>query len=229
MSKGIIWITRSLPAAQDTANLLAQKGYEGFVGPLIEILPPEQPPPAPTDGSLLVFTSKNAIQAFCQHLTRRDYSVVAVGDATANFAKSQGFEQVLSARGNSKDVTALILKKFDPGPLIHCCGETIRGQIVEDLERAGFSAQRHIYYRQEQVKHLPKLPQNLSHVLFFSPMAARVFSSLSPRKTALIALSMSPAIDRALRAVAFKRRQIASAPNLAAMITALDCSAAGGI
>ena len=221
MSKGKVWLTHSKVGVSKAADKLREMGYEVFSAPLIEIAPPVNMPSLVQTGAILIFTSQNGVAAFCGQTDRRGFPVVTVGEATAHAAREAGFDMVYSANGMSVDVTQLVIEKFDPGPVIHCSGKSFRGTIVRDLNQAGFSAQRHIYYDQFPVAFLPRLPGDLTHVMFFSAMASEAYRKLSPRNSDLIAISISETVDNALGQMSFKERHIAGGPNLTSMLTEL--------
>ena len=80
----------------------------------------------------------------------------------------------------------------------------------------------YIYYEQQPVSRLPILPNDLTHIMFFSPMAAKTYQILSKDRPDLISIAISQVTDTALKSLAFKERRVATLPNLNAMLTALE-------
>ena len=222
MAKGKVWLTHSKTGVKKAKTQLEALGYQTFNSPLIDIIPPVQMPSVANKDALLIFTSQNGVRAFCELSDNRHHEVVTVGDATANLAREMGFISVLSAQGSSKEVTQTVLSEFKPRRVLHCAGKNIRGQIVRDLNAKGFQAEHHIYYEQQPVSRLPILPNDLTHIMFFSPMAAKTYQILSKDRPDLISIAISQVTDTALKSLAFKERRVATLPNLNAMLTALE-------
>lgn len=218
-----IWITRTVPSAHKSAANFAHLGLACAISPLLKITPTPHMPSRPDKGDLLVFTSVNGLNWFCEFTPRRDWAVVTVGDETAARARVEGFTDVYSAGGTSRDVTDLIKSKFKTSQaVIHCAGKEVRGSITQDLKAVGFSARRDIYYETHSVTSLPKIDiSKLSYIALYSPLAARTLASLKPNLSSVITLSISRATDSALGQIKCQSRLIAKAPNETAMLALL--------
>lgn len=109
-----------------------------------------------------------------------------MGDETADFAYGKGFKKVLTASGTSQDLVQLIMKSLYPkeGVLWYLSGEKIKGNLVEDLNAAGFDIKRYIVYSIVDAVNLPlKLCDDIkksfiSHVIFSSARTTEVFINL---------------------------------------------------
>lgn len=228
-----IWITRTQPCADDSARLWQAQGFKTIVAPLLRVVNAPQKPAPPDPNALLVFTSKNAVFAYQTYGYKTGHKVITVGDASADAARAAGFQDVVSAQGCSEDVTALILKNIPKStPIIHCAGRHIRGSIIEDLQAAGYTGQRDLYYQSEAVNLWPKIDYSaVSHIAFYSPLAARSFRELYMQdKTARalrdihkrVFISISQATDAALGDLRAQARVIANLPNETAMLIKAD-------
>ncbi len=93
-------IIRPQPGADATANRAATLGIATIVAPLFEVRPVEWALPAIRDYDALMITSANALTYGGPALEQlRNLPVLAVGEATAEHAKTHGFK--IAATGNS--------------------------------------------------------------------------------------------------------------------------------
>lgn len=215
-------ITRALPDAHATASRVRAAGHEPVLAPLLAIAP--LPFDADVEGAqALVFTSANGLAAFAAQSKARTHPVFTVGDATAAAAREAGFSVVHSANGAAGDLVELIKRAADPaaGALIHFSGAHIARDIVADLARAGFSAERRIAYEARAASELPRaLAAPFDLVLFHSARAARTFVELGGRGAGAIAACISAPVAEAARAAGFERLIVAPAPREDALLAA---------
>ncbi len=101
MSK-TIWITRSGEGAAGTARAVERLGYTPIVAPVLETIQLEADLDIPFDA--VIFTSRNGVRAFSRQSLRRDVTAWCVGDATAEAARIENFNQVISAGGAARDL-----------------------------------------------------------------------------------------------------------------------------
>lgn len=219
-----IWVTQSLPRGQETAAEYAELGLTPIVSPVLQISSVTPAPSPPDKHTLLIFTSRNGVQAFAESCSERSYPVICVGDATAELARSVGFVHVKSADGDAQDVVKLVLKTVPRSQtLLHCCGKDVKGRLVEQLSKAGYEIERVIYYAAMPVKQIDIEIDDVDYVALYSPRGAAVFANLVKTKNVshLSALSISPATDAHLEPLGLTRRLIADTPDQTAMIKAL--------
>jgi len=217
MSRPSVWITRTLPAANESAIAWQRAGADTLVNPLLAIVPVRdyETPPA---GSHIIFTSKNGVD----HFAGRNHPVICVGDATAKHAQAAGFENVVSVDGTSKDITVWVLKNLPKSSRVtHVSGKHVRGSITEDLRSAGYDSQRIIAYQSEITPEWPMPDFNV--VALYSPLAAQAFrEAVGTQKLNKIAtISISPATDQALDGLDIGDRLIAARPTEDAMLALL--------
>ena len=222
-----VWITRTAPAAFKSASAWAQAGYAAAVAPVLEITHPDITPELPAQDGVIIFTSGNAVTAFAEQTSLRHWPVVTVGEQTKRMAHDAGFREVTSANGTSDDVTKIVMREYTKTrPIFHCCGNHVRGTIMEDLQRAGYRAKKDLYYRSAPVATLPKIDTALIDVVaLYSPLGAKTVASFNPDLTQATLVSLSPAIDAAFFEaagdVSCKARLIADAPRESALIDAV--------
>lgn len=189
-------VTRAEPEAAATAARVRAMGAEPVMAPLLSI------GPVRFDTGLagvqaLLFTSSNGVRAFAAATTARAARVLAVGDATAEAARAAGFADVRSAGGDVKALAALARETLSPdgGALLHISGAHAAGDIVGELKRAGFVAERRVAYEAHAAATLPEtLKQPVDVVLFHSGRAAEAFVALgAPNSAAMAAACISQA------------------------------------
>lgn len=229
-SRPKIWVTQSLPRAQDTAKDYADLGLEPIVSPVLIPTPITLAPPSPEPQTLLIFTSRNGVRAFADMSKGRANPVICVGDATAELAKSVGFVHISSAGGDARDVVKLVRKKVPRTQSIrHCCGQHVKGRIAEQLKETGYNIERVVYYVASPVTETEVDVTDINYVALYSPRGAASFVNLVTSKAVshLIALSISPATDKALEPLDLRSRLIADRPDQNAMIAALRSHISG--
>ncbi|MBC6412535.1 MAG: uroporphyrinogen-III synthase, partial [Hyphomonadaceae bacterium] len=216
MNEVTVWITRTLPGAEKSATAFQQAGFRTVVAPLLKIGRPAILPRMPEDDAVLIFTSGNGVDAFCNLTQDRHWPVVTVGDATAQRAGSEAFRTVHSAAGDWADVVKSIRFLFKPDqfPIRHIGGQHVRGRIVETLAKAGYDARLDICYRSWPVHDLPELDWvTITHIALYSPMAAHTLAEFSPNVLKMTSVSISPATDAALEKLEFADRLVAMTPD----------------
>src|SRR3569833_1686081 len=95
----LVWITRTRPAAEETAATAAASGSAAPAAPVLEARPTTDA--IAFDGmGAVAFTSRNGVESFARLSEVRDLPAYAVGDATADAASAVGFATVRSAAGD---------------------------------------------------------------------------------------------------------------------------------
>jgi uroporphyrinogen-III synthase len=228
-------ITRPLEDAKPLAELLAGRGVECTVEPLLEIAPlPEAA--IDLDGvQALLFTSANGVRAFAAKSSRRDLKVLTVGDGSATVAREVGFSDVTAAGGDVDTLADLALRTLDPkaGPLFHGAASVLAGDLQGKLEAAGFTLRRVVLYEAKTASALsPETRMNLAlggidMVLLFSPRTARTFAELwraadAPGLGKTTALCLSAAVAREIADLGWQRVETAASPDQPAMLTLVE-------
>ena len=213
-----VWITRTQPAADESAEIWRAAGFDPLVEPLlaIESAAHEEIPKT----TVLIFTSRNAID----HIACRGQRAICVGDATAAKARAAGFTDVISVDGTAADVTQWVKANLPTTHSIcHVSGWHVRGSITEDLHEAGYAAQRvKVYY---------SAPQSIwpecafSSIAFYSPLAAKTFADLAidlcEDMTGLTAICISQAVADELSSLSLKSVCVAARPREDELIMAV--------
>ncbi len=219
-----VWITRTRPWAIQTARRIEGMGHKACIAPLLTIGPPNRLPKCPEKNSILVFTSKNGIDAFCKLFKSRDYQIITVGAASAHHAVENGFIDVIQAEGTARSIPKIVEQNFSKSqPIIHCAGRHVRGDIVGILNQHGYCARRDLYYFSYPVKKMPEIDlKPVTDILLYSPLAAQTLGSLRLDIGHVTLISISKNTDAALGVLKAKSRYIASAPTEDAVLTCLS-------
>ncbi|HEX4113222.1 MAG TPA: uroporphyrinogen-III synthase [Stellaceae bacterium] len=233
-------MTRPEPDAAPIATALRARGIEPVSAPLLRI-EPEPAGAARLSGALIgvqavLFTSANGARAFARASNRFELPAFCVGEATAAAARIAGFRTVASADGDGADLAALAGSRLAPGngALLHAAGADSAGDLAAELAAKGFSVRRVVLYRAIAADALPPGAEaawrrgEFALALFFSPRTAASFVSvaraagLAKPCERMTALALSRNVAAALSELPWRAIVTASAPNLAAMLTALD-------
>lgn len=212
-----VWVTRAEPGAARTAARLNALGFEAVVAPVLAI-EPRDPGPIP-DHAALVFTSPNGVAAFARLTDRRDRPVLAVGAATAEAARAQGWPDVRSADGDVHALARLIRAAPLRGLLLSPGAERRAGDLP-GLAADAAEVRPFPVYAAIQTGAQP--PADFDAVLVHSPRAGQALAALgAPRFSGRLAVAISEAAAAALAPLSLTRILIAPAPNEDALLSAL--------
>ena len=102
----------------------------------------------------IVFTSSNAVKFLDIKNIDKKINCFCVGNATEKKARSNGFQNTLSAEGNVNNLKELILQNFNSsdGKLLYVSGEIISNDLDQKLISEGYNVKRIINYRAHQVE-----------------------------------------------------------------------------
>ena len=203
-----VWISRTQPAADESAVVWRAAGFDPLVEPLLEI---QSVAHVSLDkNEVLIFTSKNGVD----HIACDGQRAICVGDATAVHARKAGFTDVVSVDGTSADVTHWVRANLKPPQSVtHVSGWHIRGSIIEDLQQDGYEARRVKVYRSVPMSVWPETPA--AYVALYSPLAAQVFADLTKGSalTGLSAVCISQATADEVAGLKLKSVLIAARPR----------------
>ena len=101
------------------------------------------------DCKSIIFTSANAIKFLDTKEIDKNIKCFCVGLATEKKAKSAGFQNIIAAEGNVRNLKELILQNFNPsdGDLVYVSGEIISSNLDQQLINDGYSVKRLINYK----------------------------------------------------------------------------------
>ena len=125
-----VLVTRPEPDAAYEAELIAARGHQPVLAPLLEIEFCKAALPLAGAHGLIV-TSRNALRALAAHPDRATASklpLYAVGEATAEAASELGFAEVVAGPGTAAALARLIAREVAPeaGPARPPCRRDAR-------------------------------------------------------------------------------------------------------
>ena len=225
-----IWVTRTSPDNEKTADALRLVGFNALAVPVLRVEGlPAKALDEQTDA--IVFTSANGVRhhSICPALL--DIPVFAVGGRTAQSAALAGYTQVVSADGDVSDLERLIVQSLPQGSrLLHLSARRPAGDLTGNLHRKGYFAIRLAVYETlenavtDLLACLPAL-ERIGGILIHSPRAGRVVRCCldkSPKRFDGIVYCISDAA--AARFVGMERIDIrvAARPDEAAMLNLIS-------
>jgi uroporphyrinogen-III synthase len=224
-----IWITRTQPGAEATAERVRAMGHEALVAPLLAVRRVEDADVDLRGVAALAFTSANGVRAFAERCGERDLRVFAVGAATAQAARAAGFRTVLSADGDVEALAEGIASRRHQlkGAVLHPGAAEPAGDLAGALEKHGVEARRAILYEtgpvtfsDEQAEALVRADAALLH----SPRAAKVLAQVLKAHPAptLRALGLSKAVIRPLARTPLAAKAFPPFPLEAALLNLID-------
>lgn len=228
-------LTRPDDEARALALKLAAAGHESLIEPMLTISPDGDAPLDLAGAQGLLLTSANGARALRGRAAPPELPVFAVGDATAEAAREQGFNRVESADGDVENLATLVAHRLDPGDgaLVHVAGSVAAGDLAGRLANEGFDVRRAVLYRAHVATTLSVECRNaleggtLDGALFFSPRTAAAFVrlvaavALSPCCRTVTAFCLSDAVARAA-AAPWRAVRVAAAPRAEALLALLS-------
>lgn len=230
-----VLITRPLEDALPLAESLRALGVEPVIEPVLTIHPIAGKELELEGVQAVLATSTNGVRVLAEVSTRRDPTLFAVGNATAEAAREAGFEFVESAAGDVDTLARLVRERLntDDGPLLHVTGSEVAGDLGAALEAAGFAYKRAVIYEAREAKRLsPETVRMLRDgeidgVSLFSPRTAAVFLSLA-RKDRLVrrcksmaAFCLSPAVAKEAQRVPWKETVTSLHPDRDSLVSSV--------
>jgi len=231
-----VLVTRPLDDALEIQILLAARGHEVVVAPLLRVEFRHGAEIDLTGEQAILATSANGMRALARRTGRRDLPVFAVGPQTAQAARALGFNQVRSADGDAVALAQAVPSWTSPkaGPLLHAAGADAPGKLADALTASGFQVRSEILYDVIAVDELSAnataeiVANRIDAVLLFSPRSARAFvqrlneAGLTEHATRMIAGCISQATASALAPLTMKEVRIAARPNQESLLNCLD-------
>ena len=229
-----IWVTRTSPDAEATAERLRALGHAPLVAPVLDLKPIGSHGPSLDGVGALAFPSRNGVTAFTALCTDRSLPVFAVGAATARAARAAGFAAVHSADGDVAALTALIVERrvAFSGLLLHPGAHEPAEDLPEALAAHGIAARAHPVYRADPsplplavIAALAARPVELDGVLVHSPRAAQCLAAIADLQRAaqlIDAYCISPAAAAPLRSLSLRRVAVAPHPDETALLNLLS-------
>jgi uroporphyrinogen-III synthase len=229
-------VTRPREESEALASALRTRGIESVIEPLMQVRYLDSAALDLNGAQAVLCTSANGVRALAQASSQRRVLLMAVGDATAARARSEGFTTVESARGDARDLARLVAARLRPqdGKLLHVTGSVVAGGLGAALREQGFAVERRVLYEAQPAAVLSATTTealrtgSIDFALFYSPRTASIFAKLAGAAevmdccATITAVSISPAADAALGDVPWLDRRVAERPNQSSLLEALD-------
>jgi uroporphyrinogen-III synthase len=203
-------VLRPEPGASATVERLGRRGIRAFAAPLFAIEPIAWLAPDPRDFDGLLLTSANALRmAGDELLNLRQLPAFAVGEATAEAARSYGLDVRAAGRGG---VDALLQSISPELRLLHLSGEhrTMPNRTPQPITSI-------VVYRATEIAR-PDLDAALDAVaLVHSPRAGTRFASLIRERGSIAIAAVSRAAAEAAGA-GWESVSVAAEPNDEALL-----------
>lgn len=224
-----ILITRAEPAAVEFADALRRRlgcGVDVVISPLMRIATVSGVPKCPDAFASLIFTSRNAVEAFADMTTRRDWPSYCVGEATAAAARAAGFSAV-SAGGTVQDLADMLRRDRPETPCLYLRGEHVASDLAATLSSAAIETVEAVIYRQlaqpltDEARALLNR-ENPVILPLFSPRSAHLFFDQDTGAAPLFVASISENTATAVPADRAAILRIAKTPTATAVLDALE-------
>lgn len=148
-----VLVTRAEPGASKTVARLQARGVQAMNAATAHIVFLDARLDL-TGVHTLVFTSVNAVRAFCRQSQARGFKVYTVGDRTAEAARSAGFADILSAGGDGAALAARLISERPTGRILHVRGQDIAFDLAAALAAENLLIEDAVLYRAEPVNAL---------------------------------------------------------------------------
>tara|TARA_B100000073_G_scaffold4315_1_gene3472 strand:+ start:915 stop:1613 length:699 start_codon:yes stop_codon:yes gene_type:complete len=159
-----ILFTRSLEDSKDLILRFNELGHKVSYMPVIQIKKVDHDVINFNDFKGLIFTSANSLKFINSKEVDKNIFCFCVGSATEKKALSLGFQNVISAEGNVRNLKEIILRNFNSnvGKILYLSGELISKDLDKELNLLGYDIKRIINYTAEPIREIDqKFLENL--------------------------------------------------------------------
>lgn len=201
----MILITRSGDGAVKTCDALSEHNISALTESLTEFKPLLDVKVEWGNKTLLI-TSANSVRALLHITNEREYEIIAIGAATAQYAIANGFYNVRVAGQNAYDLINYVIRCCERGKkLLYVSGESISLAVDKILSSYGWVVDRAVVYCIMPHRTLSKkchnalLNNGIDAVMFFSLDVARLFLRLILKHRLYYKLSNMTAYSLSIR------------------------------
>jgi len=149
-----ILLTRPLEDSQEMIVNFSNLGHQVSHLPLLSVEPIEYDQSLIKNYKAIIFTSANAIKYLSYKDLDKNCFCFCVGSSTEKKARSFGFQNVIAAEGNVRNLRELILRNFNQnnGKILYISGEQISVDLDQQLINDGYVVERIINYRTNHIE-----------------------------------------------------------------------------
>ena len=181
-----ILFTRPLEDCNELMLKFSELGHKVSHMPVIQIEEAEHEKINFLNYKAIIFTSANALKFLDTKLIDKKIICFCVGNSTEKKALSLGFQNLITAEGNVRNLKELILQNFNSslGKMLYVSGEIISNDLDKNLVSLGYNVQRIINYTskpnyQLDEKFIEKLRLNMPDIVYiYSQNSALSFLKL---------------------------------------------------
>ncbi len=180
----MILITRHSEGAVKTKSALLENKIPCLLEPLLEYHYIEDIKLDHQEGEILVLTSSNAIRALINITEQRNYTIIASGKSTAEYAIQQGFTNVITGGKNVQELVSYINKYYSHAQLLYISGRQTCYPLVDILTNNNIVARQVVVYEMHYSKqltakcHKALVSNSITGITFLSFNTAKVFIDL---------------------------------------------------
>ena len=182
-----ILITRPLDDSEDIILKFRDLGHKVSHMPVIEIEKVSFQDIDFSEYKALIFTSANSLKFLDTKKIHKKIFCFCVGLATEKKALQLGFQNVITAEGNVRNLEELIQQNFNSsdGKILYISGEVISNDLDKNLNLKGYNVKRIINYKTKPIqklddKFIQSLKLNIPQIVYiYSKSSAESFLNLS--------------------------------------------------
>ena len=143
-----VLFTRPLEDSEELLLKFRNLGHKVSHMPVIKIEKVDYEKINFSDYKAIIFTSANALKFLDTKFINKKIICFCVGNSTEKKALSFGFQNVIAAEGNVRNLKELILQNFNSsdGKMLYVSGEVISNDLDKNLISLGFNVRRIINY-----------------------------------------------------------------------------------
>ena len=151
-----ILITRPLDDSEDIILKFRDLGHKVSHMPVIEIEKVSFQDIDFSEYKALIFTSANSLKFLDTKKIHKKVFCFCVGLATEKKALQLGFQNVITAEGNVRNLEELIQQNFNSsdGKILYISGEVISNDLDKNLNLKGYNVKRIINYKTKPIQKL---------------------------------------------------------------------------
>ena len=182
-----ILITRPLDDSEEIILKFRDLGHKVSHMPVIEIEKVSFQDIDFSEYKALIFTSANSLKFLDTKKIHKKVFCFCVGLATEKKALQLGFQNVITAEGNVRNLEELIQQNFNSsdGKILYISGEVISNDLDKNLNLKGYNVKRIINYKTKPIQKLDdnfiqSLKLNIPQIVYiYSKSSAESFLNLS--------------------------------------------------
>ena len=182
-----ILITRPLDDSEEIILKFRDLGHKVSHMPVIEIEKVSFQDIDFDEYKALIFTSANSLKFLDTKKIHKKVFCFCVGLATEKKALQLGFQNVITAEGNVRNLEELIQQNFNSsdGKILYISGEVISNDLDKNLNLKGYNVKRIINYKTKPIqklddKFIQSLKLNIPQIVYiYSKSSAESFLNLS--------------------------------------------------